>query len=393
MARGLLVDWVLSGSPSAEQRLGLFLGSNYFNNEQAVYGAQVFSAAHLMRVPLREEIELRTEAGVLGMPIVALGVDYPGEDQESTAGRTYDYGPGFGAQASAKVRRREIDLLVLGWSLVGQRKSSGISKSSRIQTLSVEARLPLTRNLVVGGGWSWRERATTYDRLPTVDLSGTAWRVFAGWAIPSRPGPPETPAELPLSPSREAEVRMPWSATAFAGGFFGTRVRTGPELNVLMASAPTYGLRVGYGFTRVFSLEAGWSHVSTRLEPTDPATGAAAGAETPATVNTYELNGLFGFGGTSLRGYVGVGAGAQDIHPLIPTLDVSGSTTRFTANVALGGLYFVTPQVALRADSRYRWRASDNHDGAIVCDYKGCTTYATNLFSSAEVTGGVMVRF
>jgi hypothetical protein len=393
VARGLLVDWVLSGSPAAEQRLGLFLGTNYFNNDQAVYGAQVFSAAHLMRVPLGTETELRTEAGVLGMPIVALGIDYRNEDEESAAGRTYDYGPGFGVQASARVRRREIDLLVLAWSLVGQRKSSGISKSSRIQTFSAEARVPLTRNLVVGGGWSWGERATTYDQLPTVDLSGTAWRVFAGWALPSRPGPPERPAELAPSSSSEAEPRMPWTATAFAGGFFGTRVYTGPELNVLMANAATYGLRLGYGFTRVFSLEAGWSRASTKLEPIDPATGAVAGRSTPATVNNFELDGLFGFGGTSVRGYVGVGAGAQDLHPSIPSLDNAGSTTRFAANIALGGLYFVTPRLALRADGRYRWRASENHTGAVVCDPKGCTEYATNLFSSAEVTGGVMVRF
>ncbi len=393
VGRGLLADWVLSGSPSAEQRLGLFLGTNYFNNEQAVYGAQVFSAAHQMRVPLGRETELRTEAGVLGMPIVGLGVDYPHQEEESTAGRTYDYGPGFGAQANARVRRREIDLLVLAWSLVGQRKSSGISKSSRIQTFSAEARVPLTRNLVVGGGWSWGERTTTYDELPTIDLSGTAWRVFAGWALPSRPAPSQVSAELAPSSSGEDEPKRPWSVTAFAGGFFGTRVDTGPELNVLMANAATYGLRLGYRFTRVFGLEAGWSRAATNLEPKDPTTDALVAPTTPLTVNTYELDGLFGFGGTSVRGYVGVGAGAQDLRPSIPSLDNAGTTTRFVANIALGGLFFMTPQLALRADGRYRWRASENHTGAVVCDPKGCTEYATNLFSSAEVTGGVMVRF
>jgi hypothetical protein len=392
VARGLLVDWSLSESRSAEQRLGLFLGTDYFNNEQALYGAQVFSASHLMRVPLWKETELRTEAGLVGMPIIGLGTDYPREDAENTAGRTYDYGPGFGAQASARVRRREIDLLVLAWSLVGQRKSNGISKSSRIQAVSAEARIPFTRNLVVGGGWSWGERTTTYDQFPTVDLSGTAWRVFAGWAIPSRPGPQQQPAE-PAPSSQGGEIAKPWSVTAFGGGFFGTRVHTGPELNVLMASAPTYGLRLGYRFTRVFSLEAGWSRAATKLEPTDPATGAAVGSSSPVVVNTWELDGLFGFGGEAVRGYVGIGAGAQDISPSVPTLDVAGSATRFAANIAIGGEYFVMRQLAFRADARYRWRASDNHIGAIVCDSTGCTAYDTNLFSSAEVTGGVMVRF
>ena len=188
VARGLLVDGTLSASPSAEQRFGLFLEMDYFNHEQAVYGAQVVGASHLMRVPLGAETELRTEVGLMGIPIIGVGVDYPEENIASTSGVTYDYGAGFGAQVSARLRRREVDLLVLAWSLVGQRASNGISKSSRIQALSAEARLPLTRNLVVGGGWSWGERTTTYDRLPTVDSSGTAWRVFAGWGDPHEAG-------------------------------------------------------------------------------------------------------------------------------------------------------------------------------------------------------------
>ncbi len=393
VARGLLADWRISGSPSAEQRLGLFLGTDYFNNEQALYGAQAFTAAHLMRVPLGRETELRTEAGALGMPIVALGVDYRNQNLESVAGRTYDFGPGFGVEANARIRRREIDLLTFTWSLVGQRKSSGISRSSRIQAASAEARIPVTPHLVLGGGWSWGERTTTYDAFPTVHLSGSAWRVFAGWAIAPEPDLRDRPPHLASISSAARKIVTPWSATVFAGGFFGTRVFTGPDLNVFMASAPTYGLRLGHEFTSVFSLEAGWSRATTKLEPKDPESGGLVAPTATATVNTYELNGLFGFGRPSVRGYVGVGAGAQDIHPSVPSLDNGGETTRFVGNVALGGFFYLSRQLALRADGRYRWRASENHIGAITCDSKGCTEYATNLFSSAEVTGGVTVRF
>ncbi len=392
VARGLLMDGTLSASPSAEQRFGLFLEMDYFNHEQAVYGAQVVGASHLMRVPLGAETELRTEVGLMGIPIIGVGVDYPEENIASTSGVTYDYGAGFGAQVSARLRRREVDLLVLAWSLVGQRASNGISKSSQIQALSAEARLPLTRNLVVGGGWSWGERTTTYDRLPTVDSSGTAWRVFAGWAIPTRPGTPDLTAESSSS-SATPDSPGPWSATAFGGQFVGTRVRTGPELNVLMLNAPTYGLRLGYGVTRVLTLEAGWSRVATTLRPEIPETGDPSGPTTPVTVNTYELDALFGFGGATVRGYFGVGAGAQDIHAPAPYLRAEGATARFAANIALGGLYFLTPAIAIRADGRYRFRASDERLAAIGCDYTGCTRYATNVFSSAEITGGLMMRF
>ena len=391
-ARGLLVDWKLSANPSAEQRFGLFMGTQYVNTDPGVYGAQVFGASHLMRVPLGAETELRTEVGLTGMPIIGVGVDYPEENIASTSGVTYDYGAGVGAEASARMRRREVDLLVLAWSLVGQGASNGISRSSRIQALSAEARLPLTRNLLVGGGWSWGERLTTYDRLPTVETSGTAWKVFAGWAIPTTSGSPNREAEA--SPATAApDTPGPWSVTAFGGQFVGTRVRTGPERNVVMTNAPTYGLRLGYGATRVLTLEAGWSRVATTLQPEIAETGDPSGPATPVTVNTVELDALFGFGGTSLRGYVGVGAGAQDIAPAVPSLDSSQATTRFAANIALGGFYVLTPAIAIRADGRYRFRASDKRLAAIGCDPTGCTPYATNVFSSAEITGGLMMRF
>ncbi len=393
VARGLLVDWSLSGNPSAEQRLGLFMGTSYHNFQELVYGSQVLSASHLMRIPLGREIDLRTEAGLLAMPIVAIGVDYPLADSDYTNGRTYDFGPGGGGELSLRVRRREVDVLALGWSLVGIRKANGISKSSRIETLSAEARLPVTRKIVLGAGWSWSSRRTTYDTLPTVDLARTSWRVFAGYSLAERPDRPEAPADAVSSGSIAAGGPGRWSATAFGGGFFGTRVHTGPELNVLMRNAPTYGLRLAYAVTPVLSLEGGWSRAVPALQPQDPATGAPVAPSTRVTVNTLEVDSLFGFGGRTVRGYFGLGAGAQNIAPNIPTLSASGATTRFVANVAVGGFYFLTPRVALRADGRYRFMASDNRLASIVCDPEICTPYVTNLFSSAEVTGGVTVRF
>jgi hypothetical protein len=49
----------------------------------------------------------------------------------------------------------------------------------------------------------------------------------------------------------------------------------------------------------------------------------------PVDVDSWELDGLFGFGGRTVRGYVGLGAGVQNILPSIPSLDASGVTFRF----------------------------------------------------------------
>jgi hypothetical protein len=391
---GLLALWNLSENPSSGQRLALFMSSKYFRNDPQNYGAQAFGARHLARLPLGRETDLRTEASVIGIPMGVCNVDYPEEGLGSPYSRPYDYGPGLGAQASVRVRRREVDLLVLDWSVVGLSTSNGLSKGSRLQTLAAEARVPLTSSLLLGGGWSWSERLTTYDSLPTVHLTGTTWRFFAGWAIPRIGDIPDRGNANP-SPSGGTDVAARWDLSAFAGYFMGSRVYTGVDRNVLMTTSPLYGLRAGYRLTRVFGLEASWSHAATKLRPTDPATGEANGAETPVAVDSWELDGLFEFGGRRVRGYVGLGGGVQVISPSVPTLDSSGGTARFAANVVLGGLFFVTEGVAFRVDGRYRWRVADERLGSVYCDPEpiGCRPYTTDLFSTAELTGGVTFRF
>lgn len=91
----------------------------------------------------------------------------------------------------------------------------------------------------------------------------------------------------------------------------------------------------------------------------------------------------------------GLRAGVQEIHPSILSLDASGATTRFAANIAIGGLYHVTPHVAFRVDGRCRWRAGDERVGTYGCEPEplGCGPFTTDVFSSGEVTGGVTVRF
>ncbi|HUM00932.1 MAG TPA: DUF3943 domain-containing protein, partial [Thermoanaerobaculia bacterium] len=231
---GILAAWKLSEVPSAEQLFAFYLSANYFANDPRTYGGQAFGARHLLRVALGRETDLRTEASVMAIPLAALGVDYPDLGLASDIGRYYDYGPGLGARASARVRRREVDLLSLAWSLIGTSTSNGLSRGSRLQAFSAEARLPLVSQLLLGGGWSWSERLTTYEAFPTVHLTGTSWRLFAGWSIPEMRGRPERDDGAPEQAPAGSGIAGRWDVSAFAGAFFGTRVYTGVDRNVLM---------------------------------------------------------------------------------------------------------------------------------------------------------------
>ena len=389
-SRGLLRGFRLGDGRPLDQRLGFFLHFEFFNNDPSIYGSQGFSFDHLTRVPLADQTELRTDIALLGIPMAALHTDYS-EIAAVDFGRRYDYGSGGGPQATVQIRRRDMDLLSLSYQVFWLSTLNGVSRNNRVQSFAAEGRVPVGKRFIAGAGWTWGERLSTYDSLPTVNVSGTTWRAFVGWHGRDRWDTAQ-PAAAPSAPA-SADSTGRWEVTAFGGGFFGSRVFTSPELHVMTATAPAYGARVGYGLTRVFGLEAGWSRASSKLVPQTPETSEPVGPTSPLTVNTYELNGLFGFGSGPARGYVGLGGGLMSLAPNVPTLDRSGGTTAFAANVALGGKYFLFDAFAIRVDGRYRWRAADVRLGTAVCDYEGCEPYTTNLYSSVELTGGLTVRF
>ncbi len=389
--RGLLTQWELGDGDSAAQRLGLFLHFDYLNNSPAVYGAQVVSADHLMRVPLGSETDLRTDlaAGVMPMAGVQVDHDMPGASPEY---RSYDFGPGAGAQALVELRRRDMDLLTLSYNVFWQHTSNGVSRNNRIQTLTAEGRLPIWKSFALGAGWTWGGRLSTYDQYPTVDATGTSWRAFAAWSMREVTG--ATAAAAPSAASAgPGDSKGRWEVSGFGGGFFGSRVYTSDTLNVMTSTAPAFGGRVAYGLTRVLSLEASWTHADTSLEPEDPKTNALIGPTTPLTMNAYELDALFGFGGRSLRGFVGFGGGAMTLSPNVPSLDRTGGTSKFAANLALGGKYFLSDNVALRVDFHYRWRAGDDRLAVTVCNSSGCNPFNTSIYSSLDLAGGLTYRF
>jgi hypothetical protein len=178
-SRGVLADRAFGTEAGVPQRLALGLRYVYYDNGPISFGGQSFDLSHLALVKLGREAELRTEAGVSVFPMAAVAVDYEGVS-DIFFGRSFDYGPAAAVQASARIRRREIDLVRASWSLLWQSTMDGVSRGSRVHSLSVEGRVPLFGDrFSAGAGWGWTERTTTYDRFPTVETSGSAVRLFA----------------------------------------------------------------------------------------------------------------------------------------------------------------------------------------------------------------------
>ena len=177
-SRGVLTDRILDCGGKSKQRIALLLHFNYYDNAPVAYGAESFDLDHQLLLPLAHDVELRTEAGISASPLAALQVDYL-DLATLIFGRSFDYGPTAGLHAAARLRRHEIDLVKLSWGLFWQSTLDGVSDGSRVHSLAAEARLPLFHErFSVGAEWSWINRMTSYDILPSIDKSRTAVRVF-----------------------------------------------------------------------------------------------------------------------------------------------------------------------------------------------------------------------
>jgi hypothetical protein len=212
--------------------------------------------------------------------------------------------------------------------------------------------------------------------------SGFAWRLaatlLAGAALLARPA--------------RAQDTGRWEIGAFAGGYFGSRIFLDQNTDIEIGKSAAYGLRGAFSVDRTFSLELTLSKASAHLVAVNPATGASLAPSAAIDVNTYEVNGLYGFGTGRMRGYMGLGVGAMTLHPFVPGV-ATAPDTRFVANVALGGKVFLSERFALRLDARYRWRSASRGTSTVVCGSLGCYGFTTDLYSSSEVTGGLSYRF
>ena len=150
---------------------------DYTNNDTRVFSSQSFRFGLLSMRPLGKDVELRTEALGVVAPLVALQNDHP-DATNTIVGRAYDYGPGAAVFTAIRLRRRELDLLTLTYSLFWTHTSNGVARNSSIQSFRAEARIPVAGPLSVGGSWSWGKRISTYDAFDTFRTDATEWRAF-----------------------------------------------------------------------------------------------------------------------------------------------------------------------------------------------------------------------
>lgn len=179
--RGLLGGWDLDpGSPGGRHVLGFFMDFDYTRNDTQVFSSQSFRFGLLSLRLLGRGVQLRAELLGAGAPLVALQNDYS-DASNALVGRTYDYGPGAAVFTAVRLRREELDLLTLTYSMFWTHTSNGIARNSSIQSFRAEARVPIGRSLSAGGSWTWGKRISTYDAFDTIAVTAAQGRAFVSW--------------------------------------------------------------------------------------------------------------------------------------------------------------------------------------------------------------------
>lgn len=182
--RGILKGWeVTDPDASARHIVGVAQEYAYFNNEAQVFGAQIFSAGLLSRYVVKPELFAITDVSGLVFPLAAVQTT---DFESPQTGRNYDFAPGGGVRAAARLYYRGREVLGAGYALLWMTTVNGVSDTSTLQAFRAAARLPIAGPVGAGAGYSWYSRKTRYTGFSEARKTQNEYRAFVNWVFPYR---------------------------------------------------------------------------------------------------------------------------------------------------------------------------------------------------------------
>ena len=116
-----------------------------------------------------------TDASVIVIPLAGIKtIDF----ESPETGRNYDYAPGGGARVAARLFGAGQELFSLGYGIAWARTVSGTSNNNTLQFFRATARVPITGQFGIGGGYGWYSRKTTYVGFSEPRRTQSEWRAF-----------------------------------------------------------------------------------------------------------------------------------------------------------------------------------------------------------------------
>jgi hypothetical protein len=189
--RGILTGRELTeGSAPLRTILAVWQQYEYFSNASQVFGAQAVSLGLLSR-HRAGKVTTTADVGLLVFPLAGIQT----VDVASPAtGRTYDYAPGAGLRAGARMDSERVGVAA-SYGAAWAHTVNGVSDESVLQFFRASARAMVARTVGLGTEWAWYSRKTTYPGFFEARRTQTEWRVFATWRLGK--SAPEPKTQLP----------------------------------------------------------------------------------------------------------------------------------------------------------------------------------------------------
>lgn len=180
---GRIAGKEIGGGERQRRQLELNQRFEYVNNQALQFGAQSLQLAVTTRTHIVEYFWVRTL--IAADAIVLSGINAPGA---GTGPRTYDFGPGVGATATASIERGTDPILTVRYQPAYTRTISGADADHFIAFASIEASIPVLSqaSLVVQG--SYFKRTSRYSDGSSNRFSVPELRVFATFKTPRSRG-------------------------------------------------------------------------------------------------------------------------------------------------------------------------------------------------------------
>jgi len=181
-ARGNLAAWPLGNG--RHNQFALSLEYDYFNNPAFVYGGQ---SAQFGLVTLigRPGATWWGQTSVLVNGVI-LGATQS-DEYRSVEGRDYDYGPGLGGFASARILYKNLLQGTAAYTGLWIHTLDGSESAHYQDALMLEARYWASRTMGVGLSYTGYNRTSVYRDLPDVQQHASFVRLFLSRAMPRLP--------------------------------------------------------------------------------------------------------------------------------------------------------------------------------------------------------------
>lgn len=158
---------------------------DYLSNPVYRFGAQNVEVGIISRFPLLRGFEVRSR--LAGSFLVLGAISAPEDVLEEETVRTYDFGPGVGAVASAELRRGESTYLSLYNRAEYLHSVSGTPADHLIAFTGLKGTLPIYKNFGIGFDLRGDARESRYADVPDISRQFIETRVFVSWASSRSP--------------------------------------------------------------------------------------------------------------------------------------------------------------------------------------------------------------